>query len=243
MNNLNELRRLAGIPIMEKQGHYEPLDPNEVPDNDIKGDHTQAIEPEHDGTPPKSEEGNGVKHFKGGKAKGEGKDGEEEPAFPEIVTAMAAKIEGKTGDELVAIVAKLYDAGVKDGVAQAKAEEEGKENEEGGEHKKKKNKDSEEDHKDDEPKDSDVPPPPVDDDEEEEVTEAFSNLDPSKYYVHYASGNIIAGPLDLQSAKDKVKEYVDGGNKDVTYSLGSALKESVEKKAALIRNLRRMINY
>jgi len=146
MQNLNELRRLAGLPINEKQGHFEPLDPNEAPENDpngthhvIKGDEEPKDEPKGDDKAPK----------KDGKGKGEG---EEEPAFPEVVTAMAKKIEGKTGDELVAIVAKLYDAGVKDGVAQAKAEMEGD-----GEKKKEKKDKGEEAPKDGE---ADVPPLP-----------------------------------------------------------------------------------
>lgn len=187
MKDLNELRRLAGLPILEKHGHYEPIEM--APENDPKKDHSEAKDPGHDGTPPKGEDGKGPKIHKGGKqadgsatAKGgEGDapsgdappaEGEEEPAFPEIVMAMASKLEGKTGDELVAMVDKLYNAGVQDGIAQAKAEMEG--GEEGAEKKHHKKKDKEEGDDtppaDDEeaPADGDVPPPPVDDEEEEE---------------------------------------------------------------------------
>jgi hypothetical protein len=42
---------------------------------------------------------------------------EEKPAFPEAVMKAAADAEGKTGDELVAIIQHLYDEAVKDGAA------------------------------------------------------------------------------------------------------------------------------
>jgi hypothetical protein len=50
-------------------------------------------------------------------------EGEEEPAFPEIVTKIAAKAEGMKGDELVELIKQVYDAGVADGMKQAEESE------------------------------------------------------------------------------------------------------------------------
>jgi hypothetical protein len=48
-------------------------------------------------------------------------EGEEEE-LPSIVTKIAAKVEGKTGDELADLINKVYDAGFADGKASCEAE-------------------------------------------------------------------------------------------------------------------------
>jgi hypothetical protein len=53
-----------------------------------------------------------------------------EPEYPEQVTKAASDAEGLTGDELIAVIQKLYDAAVKDGKAATAAEEEKSEGEE-----------------------------------------------------------------------------------------------------------------
>jgi hypothetical protein len=54
---------------------------------------------------------------------------EEDLDLPEIVTMIAAKAEGKSGDELAALINQVYDAGVKDGLAQAEEKEDGEDKE------------------------------------------------------------------------------------------------------------------
>lgn len=48
---------------------------------------------------------------------------EVEEEIPAIVASIAKKAEGLTGDELVAMIQKVYDAGVEDGIASTKEEE------------------------------------------------------------------------------------------------------------------------
>jgi hypothetical protein len=49
-------------------------------------------------------------------------EGEEEE-LPSIVTKIAAKVEGKTGDELADLINKVYEAGFEDGKASIESEE------------------------------------------------------------------------------------------------------------------------
>lgn len=48
-------------------------------------------------------------------------EGEEE--IPAIVLSIAGKVEGKKGDDVIALIHKVYKAGHKDGKAAAKAEQ------------------------------------------------------------------------------------------------------------------------
>lgn len=47
----------------------------------------------------------------------------EDEELPSIVSAIASKAEGKTGDELAALIQQVYDAGVADGLSQANVED------------------------------------------------------------------------------------------------------------------------
>lgn len=53
----------------------------------------------------------------GGMKEAHDKETEEEQELPEIVTKIAAKVEGMKGDEIVELIKKVYDAGVADGQA------------------------------------------------------------------------------------------------------------------------------
>jgi hypothetical protein len=122
-----DLRKMAGLPIMEKHGHYAPLEGDEIPQNDVTGDHHKPkkgaeLPPKSTGDVPPTDADSTASLPDGSPAKKGDKGDGETPAYPEVVSAMAAKMEGKTGDELVELVSKLYDAGVKDGMAQAAAE-------------------------------------------------------------------------------------------------------------------------
>ena len=67
----------------------------------------------------------------------EGDDEEAEEDIPAIIKKIAKKAEGKTGEDLEALLQKVYDAGFKDGQAEAAEGEDGKEDkvEEGKKHK------------------------------------------------------------------------------------------------------------
>jgi hypothetical protein len=92
----NQLRRLAGLPVQAQQALTEA---QLLAEKKKKADAEAA--PADDAVVPADDEA------------------EELPA---IVTKVAKKAEGKTGDDLVALLKKVYDAGCKDGMAQAKAE-------------------------------------------------------------------------------------------------------------------------
>lgn len=95
--NENALRQLAGLPTLTEAQLNEKKKAKAAPvdPTDVVGDMAPADDAA--ATPPADE-------------------------LPAIITKVAKKAEGKTGDDLVALIKKVYDAGVKDGVKQAKAE-------------------------------------------------------------------------------------------------------------------------
>lgn len=160
--DLKILRALAGIPskpLMEKHGHYEPVEhpQTEVPIHDPAGGKGGADSP-----PAK-----GVKD----------EPKEEVPEFSEIVVTLAKKIAGLKGDALIAMVDKIYQAGIGDGKAQASSdgevpdEEESEEDAEELDDEELDDEESEEKPKDEKPKDKKEKPKdkkdakPKDDDE------------------------------------------------------------------------------
>lgn len=123
----DEFRRIAGLPAIPSTSTGTPV---------IHPTQTQAPEPARPvsnlppATPPAAPAGDkmDVTHEvvdeKDEDPTDNEKAEEEKPVFPEAVMKAAEEAEGKTGDELVAIIQHLYDKAVKDGKAAAEEIEE-----------------------------------------------------------------------------------------------------------------------
>lgn len=96
MASLDEIRALAGIQVLSEGKKKKKDDEVAPPDADASADADAAPAP---------------------KGKGEKSD---EEKLQEMLEKMAKKAEGKDAEALVPVFRKVYDAGVKDGIAQAK---------------------------------------------------------------------------------------------------------------------------
>lgn len=112
--DLNALRRLAGISTVSPT-EVSAQQTNEfrklagLPSLPVKANEEAVVEKEEDEEEVTDE-----------------MPSDETPAdeLPDIVSSIAAEAEGKTGDELAALIKQVYDAGVADGISQAAPVEE-----------------------------------------------------------------------------------------------------------------------
>lgn len=95
---LDKIRALAGLPVLTEGKKKKDADLPPADDVDVDA-------PPADDAAPKGKKGKGEKT--------------EEEKLQEMLEKMAKKAEGKDADALVGIFRKVYDAGVKDGIAQA----------------------------------------------------------------------------------------------------------------------------
>lgn len=106
--DLAYMRKIAGLPVAEA----------ETEEDAEEGEEKEEKEEEIPDTPEASEEDDEAEKEEGAAEEKEKEEGPED--HEESLKAIAAAAEGKTGDELLDLIKKVYQAGVDDGCAQAK---------------------------------------------------------------------------------------------------------------------------